>query len=91
MTQLTLRGFDADLERALRRLARQEGISLNQAALKLLRKGAGVGTDASGVIGAALDPFVGSVSDDDTEAAADALRWADEADLKLQRKGTRRR
>jgi hypothetical protein len=91
MTQLTLRGFDADLERALRRLARQEGISLNQAALKLLRKGAGVETAASHAIGDALDPFVGSVSDEDTELAAEALRRADAADVKLQRRSTRRR
>ena len=91
MTQLTLRGFDADVERALRRLARQEGISLNQAALKLLRKGAGLSGGTSHAIGDALDPFVGSVTEEDTELAAEALRRADEADLELQRRPKRRR
>ena len=42
MKQLTVRGFDDDLERAIRQLARRERISLNQAALKLLRRGAGL-------------------------------------------------
>ena len=41
MKQLTIRGFDEDLERAIRQLARRDGISLNRAALKLLRRGRG--------------------------------------------------
>ena len=89
MTQLTLRGFDPELERALRRLAREEGISLNQAALKLLRKGAGVKRSAQ-AIGAAVDPFVGAVSDDDAATVAAAVRAADEADLRAQRRKARR-
>ena len=42
MNQLTVRGFDDDLSASVRRLAKREGISLNQAALKLLRRGAGL-------------------------------------------------
>ena len=42
MHQLTVHGFDDELSAAVRRLAKREGISLNQAALKLLRKGAGL-------------------------------------------------
>ena len=38
MQQLSLRGFDKELERRIRQLARTEGISLNKAALKLFRK-----------------------------------------------------
>ena len=41
MNQLTVRGFDDELSAAVIRLAKREGISLNQAALKLLRKGRG--------------------------------------------------
>ena len=47
MNQLTVRGFDDELSAAVIRLAKREGISLNQAALKLLRKGAGL-TDGQG-------------------------------------------
>lgn len=85
MTQLTLRGFDRELERALRRVAREERISLNQAALKLLRKGAGVEAAAHAAIGEALDPFVGSMSLEDAHAVADSVRLSDEADLAQQR------
>jgi hypothetical protein len=42
MQQLTIRGFDGELLRCLTGLAKREGISLNQAAIKLLRMGAGL-------------------------------------------------
>ena len=42
MKQLTVRGFDDELAEAIRQLARRDGTSLNQAALKLLRRGAGL-------------------------------------------------
>ena len=42
MKQLTVRGFDDELAAAIRQLARRDGTSLNQAALKLLRRGAGL-------------------------------------------------
>ena len=41
MNQLTVRGFDKELERRLRRTAKERGVSLNQAAPILLREGAG--------------------------------------------------
>ena len=40
--QLTVRGFGEDLANAVQRLAAREQISLNQAALRLLRQGAGL-------------------------------------------------
>ena len=36
--QLSLRGFDEELERRIRQLARREKISLNKAALMLMRR-----------------------------------------------------
>ncbi|HET6613131.1 MAG TPA: hypothetical protein VFG83_14130 [Kofleriaceae bacterium] len=70
--QLTIRGLEADLERAVRELSRAEGISLNQAALRLLRRGAGVSSSAArNVIGNALDDFIGTWSDRD-QAELDA-------------------
>lgn len=41
MKQLTIRGFDSALQRHLHKLAQEEGLSLNKAAL-LLRRGAGL-------------------------------------------------
>ena len=85
MMQLTLRGFDAVLERELRRVAKAERLSLNQAALKLLRKGAGLADQHLRPIGDALSSFVGTLSDDDARALELAIRSADEADLRAQR------
>ena len=61
MDHLSVRGFDKELERRIRELARREGISLNKAALLLLRRGAGLveSEESSAAIGNALDPFIG--------------------------------
>ena len=67
MKQLTVRGFDGDLAEAIRQLARRDGTSLNQAALKLLRRGAGLpdGQGDGRNIGSALDDLFGSWSQDE--------------------------
>ena len=49
MNQLTIRGIDDELNECLLRLAEQEGISMNQAALKLLRKAAGLENTARAI------------------------------------------
>jgi len=69
MTQLTLRGFDKELERRIRQLANEEGLSLNQAALKLLRRATGLESDTStrrvDRIGTALDEHIGTWTSDE--------------------------
>ena len=62
MHHLTVRGFDPALAATIRRLARKESISLNQAALRLLRRGAGLEDDQDSVdtVGSSLDHFIGS-------------------------------
>ena len=62
MHQLTIRGFDDELESRIRQLASAEGISLNRAVMKLLRRGAGLG-DRRGdpdVVGDSLDHLIGT-------------------------------
>ncbi len=80
MEQLTVRGFGDDLGAAVRRLAARERISLNQAALRLLRRGAGLpdGGEQVGAVGASLDHLIG------TWTAAEA----DELDAALEDFGT---
>lgn len=76
MNQLTIRGFDSDLERSIRQLAAREGISLNRAVLRLLRRGAGLGEpghDANSV-GGSLDHLIGTWSADDAAEFEHALR-----------------
>ena len=43
MNQLTVRGFDPALARRIREVAKARGLSLNQAAVLLIRQGAGLG------------------------------------------------
>ena len=77
--QLTVRGFDAELADSIHRLARQERISLNQAVLSLLRRGAGLADDHGSVdtVGSSLDGFIGSWT----------RQQADEMDRALQDMG----
>ena len=62
MKQLTVRGFDPRLARRIERLAEREGVSLNQAVLRLLREGAGLRerSKPDNVVGDALDHLIGT-------------------------------
>ena len=86
--QLTLRGFDPELRRRIQSLARREGISLNRAALRLMRAGAGLREscgDEQSVIGSALDQFIGTWSDGQADAINEAAREFDIIDGKMWR------
>jgi hypothetical protein len=87
MTQLTVRGFDKDLERRLREVARTRGVSLNQAALILLREGAGLGTSRrhAGVVGESLDHLIGCWSEEEAAEFLDTTRGLEEIDPSLWR------
>lgn len=76
MNQMTVRGFDDELDAVIRGLANQEGISLNQAALRLLRKGAGLTDEYKGnpkAIGTGLDDLFGVWSQDEADSFDAAL------------------
>ena len=62
MHQLTIRGFDEELAGRIRELASREGISLNRAVLRLLRRGAGLGerNDRPEIVGDSLDHLIGT-------------------------------
>lgn len=92
MKQLTLRGFDEELERRLERLARDRSISLNRAALLLMRRGAGLAplADHSGdrsagarAIGSALDRFVGVWTEDEEREFLRSIDHLDRVDPEL--------
>ena len=68
----------------IRRLAKRDGTSLNQAALKLLRKGAGLADPGQGpdTVGSSLDHLIGSWSDEEAaelDAALEEFEVIDEA------------
>ena len=82
LKQLTLRGFDSELERRLRLEARSGGLSLNQAALRLLRRGAGLGGERSSpnAVGSALDHLIGTWSEADARSLQEATAVFDRVD-----------
>jgi hypothetical protein len=75
--QVTIRGIDPDLAQILKRLSREEGISLNKAALRLLARGAGLDREPARkrkrTIGHDLDHLFGTWTDSETEAFLDAI------------------
>ena len=76
MKQLTIRGFDKELEQYLYQLAKDENISLNKATVKLLRQAAGLDRKkrAPDIIGNALDEFIGVWSSQEEHQFNDAIQ-----------------
>ncbi len=82
MDQLTIRGFEPELVMRIKGLAQSEGISLNQAVLKLLRKGAGLGSKKENpdVVGSSMDHFIGTWSAKEAEEVKRAIEDFEEID-----------
>lgn len=81
MKQLTIRGFDDDLAERIQRLANRDGISLNQAVLKLLRKGAGfTAKGEADIVGSSLDHLIGTWSQEEAERVEQAIADFEEID-----------
>jgi len=82
LNQITVRGLDEELSACLRRLAKREGLSLNQAALRLLRRGAGLaeGSGQGDTVGDSFDRLKGSWTQadaDEMEAALEEFETVD--------------
>jgi hypothetical protein len=81
MIRLSLRVSDKHLERHLRAVARREGVSLSNAALILMRKGAGLPVQGdSSPIGTALDRFIGSWTEDEENQILQSIAPCEEID-----------
>jgi len=85
MKQLSLRGFDADLEKLIRQVARREGISLNRAVLLLARKGAGLESTgkSANVVGDSLDHLIGKWSAEEGDELLQSIKPLEEIDRSL--------
>ena len=80
---LTLRGLGPALEKEIRTLARRERISLNKAALRLLEKGAGLGTRPDDRIGSSLDHLFGTWKPEEARELLDSIRSCEQIDPEL--------
>jgi hypothetical protein len=77
-SQLTVRVVDEQLEARIRDLAEREGLSLNQAVLRLLRKGAGLEErPRQDAVGSSLDALIGSWSEREAEEVDRYVRELD--------------
>ena len=87
MKQLTLRGLDPALEDHLRQLSRELQISLNRAALILMRRGAGLSEarPPASAVGSALDSFVGVWTEEEEAELLDAIEPFERIDPELWR------
>lgn len=90
LKQLTIRGFDEQLEKRLRGLAESRQISLNRAAILLMRRGAGLAepsTPAPGAsatrVGNALDRFMGVWTAEEAAEFMSSIEWLDQIDPDL--------
>lgn len=85
MKQLTLRGFDKELERRLTQLAERENLSLNKTVLLLLRKATGLEATAvrANRVGDSLDEFIGVWSPAEQQEFNAATRVFEEIDETL--------
>jgi hypothetical protein len=83
--QLSLRGFDKELERKLRDVARRERVSFNKAALLLMRRGAGLteGAAPQTGVGNALDRFIGRWSEADEKRVLESIAACEAVDEAL--------
>ena len=85
MNQITLRGMEPSLKNEVRRIAARQGISLNKAALLLLRKGAGMTSPgAPKGIGDGLDDWIGCMTVDDACAISEAVADLDRMSMDHQ-------
>jgi len=82
--QLTLRDLDPRVLAEIKRLAQAEGLSVNKAAAKILKLGAGIqDAPAPRNIGTAVDRFVGSLSTAQAEKLSRSLRSLEQVDDEL--------
>lgn len=85
MDQLSLRGFDKELARRIKELARREHVSLNKAALLLMRRGAGLlePVPSPATVGDALDQFIGRWSSADEKRLLQSIAPCETVDEAL--------
>ena len=83
--QITLRGLSPELEERIQKLAVEEKISLNKAALKFLAKGAGLMEGKKTVIGKDLDHLFGTWKESDAETFLESIKSCEQIDEDLSR------
>ena len=86
--QYTVRGVDKDLDRVIRETAQEYGISVNKAAVALLRRAAGLDTPANrkGPPYHDLDELAGSLRRDEAAKLLETVKESRKIDAELWEK-----
>lgn len=74
MTTMTLRGIDESLAQTLKELARNQGVSLNSLALRLIREAAGIDKRKRTLVHHDLDTLAGTWLEEDESEFLNATR-----------------
>jgi hypothetical protein len=81
VAQITLRGLEPRLLAEVQRLARSKGVSMNKAALSILKQGAGIDESSeTACIGKAVDRFVGSWTKVEAQQFSKSIRSLEQVD-----------
>ena len=79
MAQITIRISDHEMEKALRRKAKESGKSLNKVVLELIQTGTGTGRKRA-PRGASLAEFAGGWTEEEAREFEDAIKIFEEID-----------
>jgi len=83
MTTMTLRGIDEPLAQTLKELARNQGISLNALALRLIREATGIDKRKRTQVHYDLDSLAGTWCKEDEELFQEATRQLETVDEEM--------
>lgn len=83
-SQITVRGLEPQLLAEVRRLSRSKGVSMNKAALSILKQGAGIAEPLeTKCIGKAVNRFVGSWTKTEARQFSKSIRSLEQVDEEL--------
>ena len=85
MKQLTIRGFDKEIEHGIRKLAERENISLNKAVLRILHRGIHMADSSlhGDVVGSTLDHLAGTWSEEEARVMDEVAKDFERIDSEL--------
>ena len=83
MTQITIRISDPEMEKALRRKAKESKKSLNKVVLELIGESSGKGKGEKKPAGESLREFAGTMTNEEAAELEDALRIFEEIDEEI--------
>lgn len=83
MTQITLRISDPEIEKAIRRKAKDEGKSLNKVVLELISESTGKGKKKKRPAGESLLEFAGTMTAEEAAELEEAIQIFEEIDEEM--------